>query len=167
AGFGVAPGDLRRPARLRGGRSGAFHPAGGTRGPLRTARARQPSPPRLPVMRADGRRRLRRRRVTVSDSERLPRLRHRRGRGHVLGPVSRVPQEAAGRIGTPAHRVRRLTRSLPTVSAAARRGGSRRTWPHPPTTAPPPPPIPAPPSKATNIRSPWAQAGRSCCRTPT
>ncbi len=69
-------GDVSPPGRLRRARGadrrgpGAAHPAGGLGRALRVAGRRQPSPRRLPLVRRDRRRRLRRRRdpcLTASD----------------------------------------------------------------------------------------------------
>ena len=50
----------------------------------------QPPPRHLPGVRCGRRRRLRGRRGAVPDRVRRPRLRDRRGRGHLLGPVPRL-----------------------------------------------------------------------------
>src|SRR5690606_4768470 len=49
-----------------------------------------PPPHRLSCVRSVGRRRLCRRRSAVPDGLELPRLRHRRGRGHLLGFLPRL-----------------------------------------------------------------------------
>ncbi|CAA9464972.1 MAG: Transcriptional regulator, Fur family, partial [uncultured Solirubrobacteraceae bacterium] len=85
---------LRRPARRR---ARAPHRSGRKSRPLRDARRRQPPPPRLPVLRADGRRGLRHRRGAVPAADAAPRLRDRRGRGHLLGPVHELPGNATRR----------------------------------------------------------------------
>ena len=63
---------------------------------LRDARGRQPPPRHLPRLRRGGRRRLRRRRRPVPGAQQRPRLRRRRGRGDVLGPVPRLPTHPRG-----------------------------------------------------------------------
>ena len=86
----VPPGGLRRPPRADRRGPGAAHPAVRLRGALRGARGRQPPPRRLPLLRRDRRRRLRRRPRALPDGERRRRLRDRRGRGHLLGPLPRL-----------------------------------------------------------------------------
>ena len=71
------------------------HPARRVAGALRGPGRRQPPPPDLPVVRADGRRRLRGRRRAVPDRGRRRGLRDRRGRGHLLGPLPRLRRAAA------------------------------------------------------------------------
>ena len=64
---GVPPGRVRRAARADRRRPAAAHPAAGLGGALRGPGRRQPPPPRLPVVRPHGRRRLRGRRHAVPD----------------------------------------------------------------------------------------------------
>ena len=66
------------------------HPARRLVGPLRDPGRRQPPPPRVPHLRPDGRRRLRGGRHPVPDGRRRLRLRDRRSRGRVLGPLPRL-----------------------------------------------------------------------------
>ncbi len=72
-------------------RAGAPDPAAGLGGALRGARRRQPSPCGVPPLRRGRRRRLRSGRRAVPRPARRPRVRDRRGGGHLLGRLPRVP----------------------------------------------------------------------------
>ena len=91
---GLGAGRLRRAPRADVRAARATHRAGGLGRPVRVARGRQPSPRRVPLVRCDRRRRLRRRRHSVPDRIRRSRLRDRRGRGRLLGPVPRLLHRA-------------------------------------------------------------------------
>ena len=91
----LASGGVRRPRHADREGPPPAHPARRVAGALRGPGGRQPPPPDLPHLRPDGRRRLRRRRHPVPDGRRRRGLRDRRGRGHLLGPLSRVRRDAA------------------------------------------------------------------------
>ncbi|CAA9379245.1 MAG: Transcriptional regulator, Fur family, partial [uncultured Nocardioidaceae bacterium] len=81
----VHPGRLRLSRRT--GHRGLGPPGGDRwfRRPLRDPRRRQPPPSRLPILRQDGRRGLRRRCCSLSRAVQQPRLHRGRGRGRLLG----------------------------------------------------------------------------------
>src|SRR5829696_1550670 len=104
---GVAPGGLRRAAGPHGRRAGAVHPAQGLRRAIRVAHRRQPPPRRLSLVRVHRRRRLRRRLRALPQRRGRRRVRDRRGRGDLLGPVPavrrgcRVPHHPTGLTPAP------------------------------------------------------------------
>src|SRR5664280_2669196 len=98
--LGVHPGRVRRAPRPGGGRLGPPGRARRLTGPLRGPCRRQPPPRRLPQLRCHRRRRLRRRRRALPGTGRARRLRHRRGRGHLLGAVSCLPGPAIRPVPT-------------------------------------------------------------------
>ena len=86
----LAASGLRRPRDPHREGYPAAHPTRRVAGPIRGSGGRQPPPPHLSVVQPDGGRRLRGRVHPVPDGRRRLRLRDRRSRSHLLGPMPRV-----------------------------------------------------------------------------
>jgi hypothetical protein len=99
---GLPSGRVRRAPSVDRCRSAAADPTVGVGGALRVPSGGQPPPRRVPVLRRDRRRGLRSRHHTVPDCVGGPRLRDRRGRGDVLGSVSRVSRRRRSAFETTA-----------------------------------------------------------------
>ncbi len=130
----VDAGRLRRAQRTPRRGPDPPHPARGLGRALRVTHRRQPPPRRLPRLRIDRRRRLRRRPHALPHRLQRPRLRDRRGRSDLLGHLPRLPDDAGAQAIESAPRRARATK-LPSAPTPNPRRQARRP---PPRPRPPP-----------------------------